>query len=151
VVGIFLDHTKVYDNTNHDILLYKLESYGVSGILNLWLKSYLPQRTQFVSLMQTDCTNFTLNRYSPSSRVILHGVPQGSILGPLVFLLDINHLPLIFQEVNLSCMQMTLIYLLLIEEEVLLHKITFVMQQLEIWFCKNYLILNTEKSMGHII
>jgi hypothetical protein len=55
---------------------------------------------QFVSLTQTDYTNFTWNRYSPSSRVTLHGVPQGSILGHLVFLLDINHLPLIFRGVN---------------------------------------------------
>jgi len=100
VVGIFLDRTKAYDVTNHDILLYKLESYGVRGILNLWFKSYLSQHTQFVLLTQTDCTNFTLNRHSPSSRVILHGVPQASILGPLVFLLDINHLPLTFQGVN---------------------------------------------------
>jgi hypothetical protein len=100
VVGIFLDHTKVYDVTNHDIFLYKLESYCVRAILNSWFKSYLSQCTQFVSLTQTDCTNFMLHRYSTLSRVILRDVPQGSILGPLLFLLDINHLSLIFQGVN---------------------------------------------------
>ena len=57
----------------------------------------MSQSTQFVSLTLTDCTNFMLNRYSPS---ILHGVPQGLILVPLVFILDISHLPLIFQGVN---------------------------------------------------
>jgi len=53
-VGIFLDLAKAYDVLNHDILLYKLESYGVRGILNTWLKSYLSGRSQYVSLTQID-------------------------------------------------------------------------------------------------
>jgi hypothetical protein len=151
VVGIFLELTKVYDVTSHDILLYELESCGVRCILNSWFKSYLLQHTQFVSLTQTDCTNFMLHRYSPSSRVILHGVPQGPILGPLAFLLDINHLPLFFQGVNFVLYADDINILVADKEgEVLQHKITFVTQQLEIWFCKNDIIVYIEKNMGHI-
>ena len=61
-------------------ILYKLESYGVRGIINSWFKSYLSERTQYVSLTQTNGNNNNnniLNTYSSSSRVNLHGVPQG--------------------------------------------------------------------------
>ena len=85
VVGIILDLTEAHDIISHDIFLYTLESCGFRGILNLWFISFLLQHTQFVSLTATDCTDFMLNRYSFSSRVILRGVPQGSILGPILF------------------------------------------------------------------
>jgi len=76
VVGIFLDFTKAYDVINHNILLYKLESYGVRGIINFWFKSYLSEHTQYVSLTQTNDNNNSniLIRYSSLSRVNLHGV-----------------------------------------------------------------------------
>lgn len=61
VVGIFLDPIKAHDDINHDILLYELEHYGVRGILNLWLKSCLLLRNQFIMLTQTDFTNSTLD------------------------------------------------------------------------------------------
>jgi hypothetical protein len=69
VVGIFLNLFKGYDVINRDILIYRLESYCVRSNLNLWFKSYMLQRTQFVSLTQTDYTNFTFNRHLSSSRV----------------------------------------------------------------------------------
>jgi hypothetical protein len=146
VVGIFLDLSKAYGVINHDILLYKLESYGVRGNLNLWFNSYLSQCMQFVSLTQTDYTNFMLNRYLSSSKVMLQGALQGSILGPLIFLLHINDLPLIFQAVNFVLYADNTNILVVDKEEALLqHKIEFVMQQLELWFHKNDLIVNTEK------
>ena len=80
VLAIFLDMTKAFDSLNHKILLSKLDRYGFRGQVNNWFGSYLRDRTQTV------CLN---NGYS-QPRLILHGVPQGSILGPLLFLILIN-------------------------------------------------------------
>ena len=77
---IFLDFAKAFDTVNHEILLKKLDHYGVSGISHNLLKSYLSNRSQ-----QTE-----INGVLSDSGVIKHGVPQGSVLGPLLFLIYIN-------------------------------------------------------------
>jgi hypothetical protein len=87
VIGIFLDLSKAYDVQviNHSVLLDKLDSYGVRGSANKWVKSYSTIRTQFVEISHTDRSNCTQSKFQSSPRVIAHGVTQGSILGPLLF------------------------------------------------------------------
>jgi hypothetical protein len=87
VGGIFRDLHKAFDCVNHNILLSKMEFYGISGKANTPKKSYLQNRYQRVQIKKD-----TIN-YCSEWELITDGVPQGSILGPLFFLLCINDLP----------------------------------------------------------
>ena len=99
-VGIFIDLKKAFDTIDHDILAKKLHFYGVRGIAHKWVLSYLEDRKQFVHF----------NNYNSETLNVSCGVPQGSILGPKLFIMYINDICKVSKIFKFIYLLMTQIY-----------------------------------------
>ena len=142
VGGIFCDLHKAFDCVNHDILLSKMEFYGIIGKANNLIKSYLQNRYQRVQIKKD-----SLN-YCSDWELITDGVPQGSILGPLFFLLYINDLPNTISDLATPILfaDNTSLIISNPDSSQLEKDINTVIQTLSRWFHNNLLFLNFEKT-----
>lgn len=136
-VGVFIDLKKAFDTINHDILISKLERYGIRGVVLNWIRSYLKNRQQFVKMGEhkSECLD------------IVCGVPQGSVLGPKLFIMYINDI----------CKVSEILKFVLFADDTnifgsgenlqqLLDLITSEFIKIKKWFDKNKLSLNLSKT-----
>ena len=138
MVGIVLvDFKKAFDLVDHQILLSKLQLYGISNEALMWFDTYLTNRQQMVSL----------NNCKSDTEKVTCGVPQGSILGPLLFLLFINDLPLYVNNISADLYaDDTTLYDIQTSLEAIEANLQNGLNQLHIWCKNNGMVLNSAKT-----
>ena len=140
-MSIFCDLSKAFDVISHKILIKKLEYYGIRGIVKNWLINYLSDRTQYVEIE---------NNASSVSKIKC-GVPQGSILGPLLYLIYVNEIGKCTEGNVLSFADDTSLVLSHQNPQTLYHNANLEINKLYNWFCANNLSLNAGKTKYIVI
>ena len=135
-LSIFIDLKKAFDTVNHKILLRKMEHYGVRGTSNIWFSNYLTNREQFVCI----------EGVRSDKNKIVCGVPQGSVLGPLLFLLFINDLPNATDFLTLLFADDTTFQYSGNNIATLFEKCNSELKKAATWFKANKLTLNVNKT-----
>jgi hypothetical protein len=140
----YLWSEKAFDSVNHDILLSKLQYYGISGEAKLLLESYLQNRHQNVHITNSYFNSNTASKWTK----IKCGVPQGSILGSLLFLVYTNDLPRVVEHKALPILfpDDTSILLTSTKNTQMQSYFNIVFEQLNYWFKSNSLLLNFDKT-----
>ncbi|MEW8547257.1 MAG: reverse transcriptase family protein [Candidatus Thiodiazotropha sp.] len=138
MVGVVLvDFQKAFDLVDHQILLSKLELYGFARETLVWFNTYLTHRQQQV----------TINNCKSDFELVSCGVPQGSILGPLLFLLFINDLPLFTANVYTDLYaDDTTLYDIQISQQMIEQNLQIALDQLRTWSKNNGMLLNAAKT-----
>jgi hypothetical protein len=140
-MSIFCDLSKAFDVINHKILFAKLEHYGIRGIAKEWLISFLSHRNQFVQL----------GKYKSNILHIGCGVPQGSILGPLLYLIYVNDISQATNGNILSFADDTSLFISDWNVNNLYDRANVEINNLYVWFCANKLSLNAKKTKYIVI
>lgn len=146
-IGLFLDLSKAFDLVDHTNMLEKLKSVGIRGVAHKWFSSYLKNRKQKVEISYQK--NNEIINYLSEEKYIGYGVPQGSVLGPILFLIYINDLesyishgkPTFFADDTSIFISGNNI------NNIQLH-IEQTINQLTEWFTRNRLIVNKEKTIA---
>ena len=135
-LSVLCDLSKAFDVINHKILLKKLDHYGIRGIPKMWLENYLTNRTQYVEIdnTQSKICNITC------------GVPQGSILGPLLYLIYVNDIANCTTANILSFADDTTLFISDSDITRLYKQANTEMANLFNWFCANKLSMNPKKT-----
>ena len=137
VISIFVDLTKAFDTVDHEVLLYKLDRYGIRGHANDFSRTYLTNRFQYTVI------NGTLSVLN----AVTCGVPQGSVLGPLFFALYINY---IYESVGMDYVWLfadnTALYIWHKNLTTLVEEIKLKFSHLYVWCVSNKLIMNRERD-----
>ena len=142
--AVFLDLSKAFDTLNHSTVLLKLDRYGLRGNCLNWFRSYLSNRK-----MQISCrTGDTGNEQTSRTHKVEYGAPQGSCLGPLIFLIYCNDLQV--HLLYLSCIQFaddTTLYIKHRKQSLIRFALDYDLRTLQDWFRANKLTLNVGKSV----
>lgn len=146
VCALFMDLTKAFDYVNHRILENKLYAYGVRGNSLALIKSYLNERYQITEIKRVNMVNKTEEKYFSDVKKIDTGVPQGSVLGPLLFITYINDFPASTDHQMILFADDSTVIFTGKNKMTLQNDISNAMENIISWLTSNNLLINLDKT-----